>query len=272
MKVNFSVSMCVYEKDNPLWLKQSVESILHQTACPNEIVLVVDGPISNELDAIIYEYSNNTLFNIIRLKENQGHGNARRIGLDNCKYDLVALMDADDISEPMRFEKQLSVFEKEPGLSAVGGQIAEFVDAPDVIVGRRVVPETDECIKKYLKKRCPFNQVTVMFKKSDVQNVGGYIDWYCNEDYYLWLRMYLKNMKFANHPDTLVNVRVGKDMYKRRGGIKYFKSEYKLQKYMFKNKIIGVATFFINVIKRFIVQVLLPNSIRGYVFKKFART
>ena len=115
------------------------------------------------------------------------------------------------------------------------------------------------------------NQVTVMFKKKAAQDVGGYIDWYCDEDYYLWLRMAQNGCKMANTGTVLVNVRVGKEMYNRRGGIKYFRSEAKLQKYMLKSKIIGFGTYFMNVTKRFIVQVMLPNKLRGWVFKKFAR-
>ena len=115
------------------------------------------------------------------------------------------------------------------------------------------------------------NQVTAMFKKTSVKKVGGYIDWYCNEDYYLWVRMAKAGMRFANLPDGLVNVRVGKDMYSRRGGIKYFRSEAKLQKYMLDNGVINFWTYFMNVNKRLVVQVLLPNRIRGWVFKKFAR-
>ena len=115
------------------------------------------------------------------------------------------------------------------------------------------------------------NQMTVMFKKSSVEKVGGYIDWFCDEDYYLWLRMALAGMKFQNVDETLVYARVGKEMYQRRGGVKYFKSEAKLQGFMLKNKIISLPTYVINVAKRLVVQVLLPNKLRGWVFKKFAR-
>lgn len=267
----FSVSMCVYKGDNPEWFKVAIDSILKQTVSPNEIVLVVDGPVTEELDTIILDYEKNPLFKIIRLEINQGHGNARRVGLQACTYDLVALMDADDISLPDRFEKQINKFQEDTDLSVVGGNIAEFIGNEDNVVGYRLVPEKQEDISQYLKKRCPFNQVTVIFRKSDVENVGGYIDWYCEEDYYLWLRMYLAKMKFCNINEVLVNVRVGEDMYRRRGGWRYFKSEAKLQKYMKKNKIIGFGTYVMNVAKRFIVQVLLPNKIRGWVFKKFAR-
>lgn len=269
---NFSVSMCVYGGDNPEWFSIAVESIINQTVKPSEIVLVVDGPVPQELNEIITEYENDPLFNVIRLEENQGHGNARRIGLENCKYDLVALMDADDISLPERFEKQLKAFKDDSSISIVGGNIAEFIGVESNVVGRRIVPSEHTEIVRYMKERCPFNQMTVMFKKTDVQRAGGYVDWYCDEDYYLWLRMYLAGMHFANIPEVLVNVRVGEEMYKRRGGIKYFKSEAKLQKFMLDNKIIGYVTYITNVLKRLILQVLMPNSLRGIIFKKFARS
>ena len=111
-----------------------------------------------------------------------------------------------------------------------------------------------------------------MLKKADVERAGGYLDWYCNEDYYLWNRMYLAGMKFANVSDILVNVRVGEDMYQRRGGWKYWVSEWKMQNFMLKNRIIGLGDYVINVSKRFVVQVLLPNRLRSFVFQKFART
>lgn len=269
--IKFSVSMCTYKLDNPDWLETAIESVLQSTVKPDEIVLVVDGPVDEELNAVIKKYEENEIFKVIRLPENVGHGEARRIGLENSENELVALMDSDDINAPERFEKQLLMFKNDSELSIVGGNITEFIENPDNIVGKRIVPETDGEIKAYLKDRCPMNQVTVMFKKSDVDSVGGYLDWYCEEDYYLWVRMYLGGMKFANLPDILVNVRVGDEMYNRRGGFEYFKSEAKFQKYMLDNKIISFKTYTVNVLKRLIVQVILPNKIRGWVFKKFAR-
>ncbi len=268
----FSVAMCVYKGDNAEWFSLALKSILEQTVKPNEVVLVVDGPITDELDKVILECESNEIFNIIRLEVNQGHGNARRVALKACTYDFVALIEADDISLEDRIEKQLQVFQNNKALSIVGGNISEFIGEQGNIVGYRLVPENHQDISNYLKKRCPFNQMTVMFKKCDVEKVGGYLDWYCDEDYYLWLRMYLAKMEFANIKDVLVNVRVGKEMYRRRGGLRYFKSEAKLQKYMYKNKVIGIGRYASNIIKRFIMQVLLPNKIRGWVFKKFARS
>lgn len=268
----FSVAMCVYGGDNPEWFRTAVESVLHQTVQPDEVVLVVDGPVPEGIDLLVQTYEGYDQFKVIRLAENQGHGNARRTSLEHCSNELVALMDADDISVPNRFELQLAQFAKEPKLSIVGGNITEFCEEPDNVVGVRNVPQSDSEIKEYMKYRCPMNQVTVMFKKSDVTTVGGYIDWYCEEDYYLWLRMYLAGLKFANVHQVLVNVRVGEEMYQRRGGLRYFKSEAELQKYMLDNRVIGLRTYLINVNKRLIVQVLLPNRLRGWVFQKFARS
>ena len=267
----FSVSMCVYIKDNPEWFKTAVESILNQTVKPSEVVLVVDGPVNAQLDAVITQYENNPIFRVVRLPENVGHGKARRAGLTHCRYELVALMDADDISASNRFEKQLEMFEADESLAIVGSNITEFVEEPDNVVGARVVETDDAAIKADMKARCPMNQVTVMFRKSAVDKVGGYMDWFNEEDYYLWLRMYLDGARFANLPDYLVNVRVGKEMYQRRGGKKYFLSEAKLQKYMYDNKVIGFIDFIVNVGKRFIVQIVLPNKLRSWVFKKFVR-
>ena len=267
----FSVSMCVYGGDDPNHFQTAVESVLHQTVKPAEVVIVVDGPIPPALERVVAGFEKLPIFRIVRLEENKGHGVARRTSLAHCTYDVVALMDADDISVPTRFEKQLAVLSGDESLSIVGGNIAEFIGTEENVVGYREVPPTDREIKEYLKTRCPMNQVTVMFRKQDVQDVGGYVDWYCEEDYYLWLRMHLAGMRFANVAETLVNVRIGEDMYRRRGGTKYFISEWKLQRYMLRNRVIGVPTYCVNVCKRLIVQVLLPNRVRGWVFRKFAR-
>ena len=268
----FSVAMCVYGGDCAEHFKTAVDSVLNQTVLPQEIVIVVDGPVPSELDTIISEYEKMQCFKVVRLEKNQGHGVARRTSLMHCSYDWVALMDADDICLPYRFERQVEFISDNPDISIVGGNIAEFIGDINNIVGHRIVPSNDDDIKVYMRKRCPMNQMTVMFKKNVVESVGGYIDWYCEEDYYLWIRMCLAGAKFANIPEVLVNVRVGKEMYRRRGGWKYFKSEVKLQEYMLKNKIVTIPTFVVNVVKRLIVQVLMPNKLRGWVFQKFART
>lgn len=153
----------------------------------------------------------------------------------------------------------------------VGGVIDEFIGEVANVVGSRIVPEVDKEIKAYLKSRCPMNLVTVMLRKNIVQKVGGFQDWYCEEDYFLWIRLALAGAKFHNIPEVLVKVRVGKDMYQRRGGKKYFMSEARLQKYMLSHHVISLSRFIYNVMVRFIVQVVMPNTVRGWVFRTFAR-
>ena len=270
----YSVLMSLYIKEKPEYLRLAIDSMLNQTAKPDEIVIVEDGPLTDSLYAVLDEYKGKypQILRTVKNEKNLGLGLALNVGLKECKNEFVARMDTDDVSKPDRCEKQLKVFAENPNLDIVGGSITEFIDFVDNKVGARIVPQTDSEIKEYIKKRCPFNHMTVMFKKESVLKVGNYIDWFWNEDYSLWIRMYLANMMFANIPETLVDVRVGKDMYNRRGGWKYFKSEAGIQWFMLKNGIISLPLYLFNTSIRFCLQVLMPNWLRGLIFQKFART
>ena len=269
----YSVLMSLYIKEKPEYLRTAIQSMVDQTYAPDEIVIVKDGGITEELQFVINEFSEKypKLFNIVGYEKNRGLGLALNFGLEHCKNELIARMDTDDISRLDRCEKLLKVFEENSNIDIVGGDIAEFIDLQDNIVAYRKVPTTDKAIKEYMKTRCPFNHMTVMYKKSAVIRSGNYKDLFWNEDYYLWIRMMEHSCVMGNTGDVLVDVRTGADMYKRRGGKKYFQSEKFLQKYMLEKKMIGYKKYASNVCKRFIVQMLLPNSIRGWVFKMFAR-
>ena len=270
--LRFSVCISVYKNDTPPDFLTAVRSIWNQTLPPNEIILVVDGPVPDELDKAIDQLQKEIpVLKVVRFPENKGHAFARQAGLDYAGNNLCAVMDSDDIAEPERFAKQVSAFQEHPEVSVIGGIIHEFIGSPDHVVGIRNVPEFDSDIKAYMKSRCPMNLVTVMLKKQDVMAVGGFQDWYCEEDYYLWLRLSQSGYKFYNIQENLVNVRVGEEMYQRRGGLRYFKSESRLQHYMFQQGLISFPRYVYNVTIRFIVQVLLPNKIRGWVFRTFAR-
>lgn len=270
----FSVVMSVYKNDMPEHFDVALASItMEQSVKPDEIVLVVDGPVPDGINSVIekYEALYPNMFQIVRLEKNGGLGNALRFAVEKANNELIARMDSDDIALPTRFEQQLKIFAQNLQLDIVGGDITEFIDKADNIVGKRVVPQKDTDIKTYMQTRCAMNHVTVMYKKSAVLKVGNYIDWFWNEDYYLWIRMQQGNCNFANTGTVLVNVRVGNDMYQRRGGKKYYQSEKGLQDYMLKHNMINKPTYFVNVMKRWIVQIALPNSVRGWVYKKFAR-
>jgi len=271
----FSVAMSVYKNDSPEYFDIALSSITtEQTVKPDEIVLVVDGPISDGVNAVIakYEALYSDMFQVVRLEKNGGLGNALKLAVEKANHELIARMDSDDIALPTRFEQQLVFFDQNSDLDIVGGDITEFIGEADNIVGKRVVPQNDTDIKTYMKNRCAMNHVTVMYKKSAVLKVGNYIDWFWNEDYYLWIRMQQSGCRFANTGTVLVNVRSGADMYQRRGGKKYFQSEKGLQDYMLEHKMISRSKYLMNVLKRWIVQVALPNSVRGWVFRTFARS
>lgn len=271
--IPFSVAMSVYKSDNAVFFSRALDSITEsQTVIPNEIVLVVDGPVSKEINDVIGKYTKKYgIFKVIRLKKNVGLGRALKVAIENSTYDLIARMDSDDISVPTRFEEQLRYFELNPETDVLGGDITEFIGEENNIVGKRVVPLTNDSIREFMKERCGMNHVSVMYKKEAVKQAGGYQDLFWNEDYYLWIRMWLNNAVFANTGSALVNVRVGEDMYRRRGGSKYFKSEKKLQDYMLKYGMISYPLYIKNIAKRFVIQKLMPSNIRGFIFRIFAR-
>lgn len=274
MSLQFSVITSVYKNDKPEYIRVALDSLLvQQTVKPDEIVLVQDGPVSHETSRLLLEYKDNygEKLNVIRLTQNKGLGNALMLGVENAKYDIVARMDSDDICAPDRFEKQLAYLESHPECDIVGGQITEFIDTPDNIVGKREVPCDNEAIYHYMRSRCALNHPTVMFKKKAILDAGNYQDWFWNEDYYMWIRMMEQGCVFANLPDVLVNMRSGLDQYGRRGGMKYFKSEIGIKKLMLEKGMITRKEYIINYLERFIVQLILPNSIRGWVFRTFAR-
>lgn len=272
MSQPFSVCMSVYKNDIHEYFNIALNSVINQTIQPNEIILVIDGPVSESIDNLIDEFKfNYPIIKTIRLPQNKGLGNALNIAVSNASYSLIARMDSDDISIPNRFEKQLLCFEKDPELSVVGGSIDEFVDVESNIVGHRICPLTDSEIKKYMKSRCGFNHMTVMMKKNDVLSVGNYKDWFWNEDYFLWIRMMDASYKFMNLQQTMVKVRVGTDMYARRGGMKYFKSEVSLHKYMWDHGIINFLHFCFNIFVRLIVEIFMPNKVRVFFFQNFFR-
>lgn len=268
----FSVLMSIYNNDNVEFIKMAIDSILAQTVRPQQIVIVFDGPVTEGIEMAVKNYENCDLeFDVIRLNENKGLGVALNEGLNKCKYPLVARMDSDDISEKNRFEMQLKVFEQDDRVDVVGGDIAEFIGDKKILIGKREVPLSHDKIAYFMKYRCPMNHVTVMMKRKKVLEVGGYRDFPFNEDYDLWIRMYEKKAIFRNIRKILVRVRVGEAMYRRRGGLLYFKSELRIQKALLCKKIISLPLFAYNVAIRFVLQILMPNCVRGIIIQKLAR-
>lgn len=222
----YSVLMSVYYRNSIDELKQSIESMLNQTICCNQFVLVEDGALGNDLEKLIenYEHNYTDLFSVIRLKENVGLGRALDIGLEMCRNELVARMDADDISLPTRCEKLLNLFENNPELIIAGTNIDEFYDDPSYVVTSRVVPSDYESICKFMRRRSPFNHPTVMFKKTKVIECGGYGKMRRKQDFDLFARMINMNCYALNINESLLLFRSNEGNYKRRKSWEYCKS------------------------------------------------
>ena len=269
---NYSVLMSVYYKENPEWFNSSIQSILEQTVKTNDFVIVKDGELTEKLENVISEYCRKypEIFNIITLKENKGLGTALAIGIKHCKNNLVARMDSDDISVKDRCEKQLKQFEKYPELDIVGSNIAEFINTIDNVKAYRILPEKDEEIKKYAKRRNPFGHPSIMFKKNKVIEAGNYRAYYLCEDYDMWIRMIEKGAKCYNLQEILVYMRISEDFYKRRGGIKYLKSILKFKKEQYKKGFYTRSDYIISSSSH-IFMCLMPNFIREIMYKKLLR-
>lgn len=268
----YSVLMSVYHKERPEYLKQAIESIQVQSLSTNDFVLVCDGPLNDELDAVIQtkqlEMGEN--LNVVRLAKNRGLGNALNEGIKHCKNELVARMDSDDIAYPDRCEKQIAVFNTHSEVSICSGIVEEFTTDPNTVDTKRVPPETNAEIIEFAKKRNPFNHPCVMYKKSAVKAVGSYQDFYLLEDYYLWLRMLMAGYQGYNIQEPLLHMRAGSDMYKRRAGWKYAKTQAKLFKFMKQQGFIGNGQY----IKSCVIRsgsALAPNWLRKFMFERVLR-
>lgn len=268
----YSVLMSVYHKEKPEYLKQAIASIQAQTLPTDDFVLVCDGPLNDALDAVIAKKQQEMgkTLNVVRLAKNGGLGNALNEGIKHCKNELVARMDSDDIAYQDRCEKQIAVFYKHSEVSICSGIVEEFTSTPDVVDAKRVLPEAHEEIVEFAKKRNPFNHPCVMYKKSVVEAVGSYQDFYLLEDYYLWLRMLMAGYQGYNIQEPLLHMRAGSDMYLRRAGWKYAKTQVKLFKFMKEQGFIGEGQY----IKSCVIRsgsALAPNWLRKLMFEKVLR-
>lgn len=262
---HFSVLMSVYAKENALSLDKALNSILiNQTIRPTELILVEDGPLTDELYKIIQKYKCIfPKFTSIKLPINQGLGPALNIGLKHCHYEWIARMDSDDISLPQRFEKQLTFLATHPKIDVLGCTLGEFENDENTIVSLKSCPEV---INKYIKLRSPVNHPTVFFRKSSVLKAGGYQHCYHMEDYHLWIRMYAMGMHITSLPDMLYLFKMDTATQKRRGGWQYVKSEIEIQRLMLKLHIISPARYIINIIIRCSGK-LLNQHLRSLLYK-----
>ncbi len=272
MREKFSVLMSLYVKEKAEYARACFESLLAQTVRADEWVIVEDGPLNEELYALLAEYESRypNLIKRVPLERNRGLGLALREGITHCSNELIARMDTDDIARSDRFEIQLKAFEENPDLDICGSHIQEFDGDLSNLLSKRVVPLAQEEILRYQRRRDSFNHMTVIYKKSAVLRAGNYQEAPLMEDSLLWVNMMRTGAVCANVDDCLVYARAGKDMIDRRGGWAYYKKYESGRKKIYQTGYISWWDYRVTLSIQFVVA-MLPRKLRRWVFEKLLR-
>ena len=263
----YSVLMSLYKKEKPEYLRLALDSMLNQTVVPDEIVLVEDGPLTDELYSVLDDYP---MLKRIKNETNLGLGLALNVGLKECRNELVARMDTDDCSKPERCEKQLERFLEKPYLAIVGSHIDEFIGNPLNVISQRIVPVTSEEIYEFAKKRSAFNHPAVMYSKTAVLENNGYANLKRNQDVDLFGRMQFKGYKAENIDEALLWFRSSDELAKRR---KSWQNTWSYIATIRKFWKMGYSSFFDYAMVG-IAQTgmyLMPVKMQNFVYKKFLR-
>jgi glycosyltransferase involved in cell wall biosynthesis len=272
VKLKLSVLMSICSRDSAGYLDAAIESIVNQTKPADEIVIVKDGTLTNELSCLIEQWQQKHpgLLKIVSLPENRGLGVALQQGLKACSYSIIARMDADDISCPERFEKQLQFLQDNPDVAVVSSWMACFEDDPNDILFIRRMPQKYENIRRVARYRNPILGASVMFRRSEVEAIGGYTDLRRNQDYHLWVRMLLKGSKITCIPEPLYKVRCDGNFLKRRTELKHAISMIKLQKEFVKMGFISYPQYLFNIGVR-ISACILPVPVTRFIRTKLLK-
>ena len=262
----FSVLISLYKKENPDWLREAFDSVFAQTVQPSEIVLVKDGPLTTELDAIICEYATTfPIFTIVVNETNLGLGLALQKGVLACSNEIIARMDTDDIIPPQRFEKQLAKIEE--GYDVVSCWSQLFIGERNNIIAVKTRPEKHEDIVKLAHRRSPICHAAAFMRKSAVLKAGNYMHRQYYEDYNLWVRMIQSGAKFYNVQEVLYDVRTTEEQLRRRGGWVYLKNELKYLKEFYDMGFYSFSDLCVNSSIRIAAR-LMPQGLREFIFKR----
>lgn len=268
----YSVLMSLYKKENPEYLRMALDSMINQSVMPDEIVLIEDGSLTVDLYLVLEEYKEKypNLMYYYQNEKNLGLGRSLNIGLKICKNELVARMDTDDVSKADRCEKQLKRFEKNPVLSLVGSYIDEFEGDISNVISQRKVPTAYDDIYEFAKRRSAFNHPTVMYKKSEVLNLGGYSNLKRNQDVDLFGRMLYAGCKAENIDEPLLWFRSSDELAKRRRSWENTRSYIGTIRRFWKMGYSGFKDYIIVLIAQTIMY-LMPVKIQKLVYRSLLR-
>ena len=222
-----SVVMAVYIKDNPEYFQKAIFSVLQQSYPITELIIVADGPITQELTNVINFFTekfNNLCF--LQLSENKGPATARNFGILNTKSDFIAIMDADDLCHKDRIKKQIEILSND-NIDIVSTFLVEFIDENDIDLNKvHKMPVLHHDIRKMAAISCPIASATILGKSSILKKYNYNTALKVGEDYSLWIQMLQADIKFQAVPEPLYFYRTNGDFGSRRNGWKYAKSDF----------------------------------------------
>lgn len=222
MHSKIAVLLPVYKKDLLRYLHFAVDSIMAQTYKDYHLYIGVDGPIGIDLSDYIKLLDKQEKLTIVWFNENRGLACVLNDLLDICfkeGYEYIARMDADDISESTRFEKQMTFLEMHPDIDVVGGAINE-IDEEGMNRGKKIVyPDTPAECREFFSKRNPHAHPAVLFRKSFFNKLNGKKyrpEYRQNQDTMLWYDGMMAGTQHANIPDVVLRFRMTDTMFKKR--------------------------------------------------------
>lgn len=238
-----SLLTSVYRKNSSEELNRCFDSINNQAHIPNEIIIIIDGPIEKSLFLDIKKWSEVLPIKTYTLSINMGLAYALNYGIKLCSYDWVFRMDMDDVCAKDRFQNQIDFINLNPEIDILGGNILCFEYFPNFFSGR-TVPRTFNQIKRFMKFRNPVNHPSVFFNRKRILDIGAYPNARLGQDYLLWINAVINGLKIGNTKDVLVYMQIDKNSYSRRGlrNLKYDTYPYFL---MYKNKMTNILELFV---------------------------
>ena len=185
VKPKVSVLMSVYNGER--FVTEALKSIYNQTYQDFEVIIVDDGSTDRTSEILLNLKDSRTF--IYRNPENLGLTKSLNIGLKLCRGQYVARMDADDISHPQRFERQVKFLDENPGCLVLGCWYGR-IDSDGKIWGSKETPTEYEDTKKQLLIEACVGHGTAIVRRAALVEVGGYNEQYTYaQDYDLWLRL-----------------------------------------------------------------------------------
>lgn len=262
-----AVIMSLYKNDTAHYVSLAVESILSQTYKDFDFYIQYDGFVQPEVDNYLSSLSDERI-QIYKRNENKGLAQSLNDLLNIVMpkgYEFIARMDADDISLPVRFERQIDYLLKHPKVECLGTWAIEITSNGDEYF-RKQMPETHEECRQMFKKRDCMIHPTVMYRRSYIEKAGLYsLDTYFGEDTMMWAQGFASNCVFANVPEYLFKFRLDDNFFERRRGWKHAKGIFTLRHKV--NKMLHFGLMADGWALAYAMAKMMPKSILNIIYK-----